>query len=115
MSENKTTVMKYMEAFHEHDHEKVLACLTEDVIWYIPGMFRIQGKDAFDKEIENDNFSGKPDITVSRLTEENNIVIAEGEVKAHLRNGDPLHIFFCDVFHLRDARIHQLTSYLMNI
>ena len=106
--------MKYMEGFHESDHEKVLSCLTDDVSWYIPGMFSIQGKEAFDKEIENENFTGKPDIEITRLVEENDIVIAEGEVKASMKNGDKLDALFCDVFHMQDGKIAHLTSYLMN-
>jgi hypothetical protein len=35
------------------------------------------GKDAFDKEIENDSFVGNPTITTSRMIEENDVVIAE--------------------------------------
>ena len=36
-----------------------------------------QGKEAFDKEIENPNADGHPDISITRLVEEGNIVIAE--------------------------------------
>ena len=51
MSENKRTVDAYMAAFRITDHEGVLACLTDDVEWEVPGAFNIHGKVAFDKEI----------------------------------------------------------------
>jgi hypothetical protein len=44
----------------------------------MPGLFSLSGKQAFDKEIENDAFVGRPTITLIRIVEENNIVIAEG-------------------------------------
>ena len=43
MTENKKTVERYMDGFREGDHAKVLSCLTEDVVWIIPGMFHVTG------------------------------------------------------------------------
>ena len=114
MTSNKATVLKYMEGFNETDHEKILECLTDDVTWELPGQFNIRGKEAFDKEIENENFTGSPSIKILRLIEENNIVIAEGSVEAKMKNGDLLNIVFCDVFHMLNGKIQHLTSYLMN-
>ena len=113
MSKNKTTVMKYMDGFNASDHAKILSCLTEDVIWELPGAYLHKGKAAFDKEIENDAFTGKPVIKVSRLTEENNVVIAEGTVIATKKDGTKLNLVFCDVFEMENSLIKKLTSYLM--
>lgn len=115
MSPNKRTVQEYMEAFHRSDHAAVLACLTDDVEWIIPGMFHISGKEAFDREIENDAFEGRPDITVSRLVEEGDVVVAEGAVKAGRKGGGTLHAVFCDVFEMREAKVRRLISYLMEV
>jgi len=115
MTENKRTVDRYMEAFRRTDHEGVLACLTEDVEWEIPGFFHVKGKDGFDGQIENDAFVGHPDITVTRMTEENDVVVAEGKVDAQRRDGGVLHLAFCDVFEMRGGRIRKLISYLVEV
>jgi ketosteroid isomerase-like protein len=115
MSENKYTVDKYMDGFRRSDHEQILSCLTDDVEWEIPGAFHVRGKEAFDKEIENEAFVGRPDITVTRLTEENDIVVAEGSVRAQKKDGQPLKLRFCDVFVMQTGRIKQLISYLMEV
>jgi uncharacterized protein len=104
-----------MDAFTKTDHAEILSCLTDDVEWVIPGAFHVTGKDAFDKEIENDAFVGSPTIRVSRMTEEHDVVVAEGSVRAARRNGGFLNALFCDVFVMQDARIRHLTSYLMEI
>ncbi len=93
----------------------VLSCLTDDVEWVIPGMFRIQGKDAFDKEIENEAFTGSPIIAVTRITEENDVVLAEGSVRAQRKDGDVLDAVFCDAFEMENGKIKKLTSYLMEV
>ena len=69
MSINKQAVSKYMEAFTRSDHSAVLSSLSDDVEWLVPEAFHTTGKSAFDKEIENEAFVGRPTITVSRMTE----------------------------------------------
>lgn len=102
-----------MDAFTRSDHADILSCLTDDVEWVIPGVFHVTGKVAFDKEIENDAFVGRPTIHVTRMTEEHDVVVAEGRVRAARSEGAPLNAVFCDVFDMRDAKIRRLTSYLM--
>lgn len=114
MSENKKIVEKYMDGFRESNHQKILSCLSDDVIWEMPGIYKHSGKKAFDKEIENDNFVGSPTIQIHRLVEENNVVIAEGSVQASMKNGNTLDAVFCDVFVMDNEKIKQLTSYLMS-
>lgn len=113
MSNQKQTVEKYMEGFRSTDHAKILSCLTEDVIWEMPGFFYHEGKQAFDKEIESPNADGHPDISIIRLIEEGNIVMAEGTVKAKMKDGNILDAVFCDVFHFANGKISKLTTYLM--
>jgi ketosteroid isomerase-like protein len=115
MSGNKQTVQKYMDAFNRTDHADILSCLTDDVEWVIPGMFHVKGKDAFDKEIENDAFVGSPTIRVTRMIEEDEVVMAEGTVRAAKRDGGVLNAVFCDVFLMRTGKIRHLTSYLMEL
>jgi ketosteroid isomerase-like protein len=114
MSVNKETIEEYMNAFKVSDHERVLACLTDDVVWEMPGIYQHVGKEAFDKEIENENFIGSPTIQIIKLIEENNIVIAEGAVQGMMKNGNILDAVFCDVFEMEKGKIKRLTSYLMS-
>ena len=114
MTENKKTVSRYMDGFIAIDHKMILDCLADDVVWYMPGFFLLSGKEAFDKEIENDYFEGKPIIDISRMTEENNVVVAEGSVRCKIRNGGMLDALFCDVFEMERGKIKKLTTYQMN-
>ena len=113
MTENKKTVDKYMDGFRRGDHDQVLSCLTEDVEWEIPGAFHVRGKEAFDRHIEDEGFVGRPAITVARLTEEDDVVIAEGLVRTHRKGGTALNLVFCDVFEMNGGKIRRLISYLM--
>lgn len=104
-----------MDAFNASDHAKILDCLTDDVVWVMPGTYHHEGKAAFDKEIENDNFTGSPVIKIFKMIEENNIVVAEGSVTCAFKNGGMLDAVFCDIFEMQEGKIKKLTSYLMQL
>jgi uncharacterized protein len=115
MTKNKAVVGKYMDGFRASDHAAILSCLTDDVVWDMPGAFHLVGKDAFDKEIENEAFVGSPEITISRMTEENDVVAAEGFVRTQRKDGEMLNARFCDVFVMHGGKIRQVVTYFAAI
>ena len=54
-----------------------------------------------------------PAITVTRMTEEDDVVVAEGSVRTQRRDGRLLNLAFCDVFEIQDGKIRRLINYLM--
>jgi uncharacterized protein len=115
VSRNKQTVERYIDGFNKSDHAQILSCLTDDVEWLMPGSFHLHGKDAFDKEIENEAFTGTPTVNITRMTEQNDVVIAEGSVRAAWKHGGFLDAVFCDVFELENAMIRRLVTYLVSL
>ena len=115
MSENKRTVEKYMDGFRKSDHEMILSCLTDNVEWEMPGAFHLIGKQAFDLEIENDAFVGSPTISVTRMSEEKDVVVAEGSVRTQRKAGGFLSAVFCDVFVMRHGKIQRLITYFIEV
>ena len=113
MTPNQRTVEAYMDGFRKTDRPQILSCLTDDVEWLIPGVFQVHGKEAFDKHILDDGFVGSPAITITRLTESDDVVVAEGLVRAGRADGTFMTLAFCDVFDMQDAKIRRLVSYLM--
>jgi uncharacterized protein len=115
VNENKATVERYMDGFNEGNRAKILACLTDDVVWDMPGGFHLEGKKAFEQEIQNPAFVGRPKVGVSRVVEADDVVVAEGRVQAMRKQGGLLNAVFCDVFVMRNGKIQQLTSYLVEV
>lgn len=113
MSGLKGVVERFMDSFNRLDHEQILSCLTDDVEWVLPGMFTLVGKVAFDGEIENPAFEGKPLIKVSRMVEERNVVVAEGTVRTKKKGEGYMDVAFCDVFEFEGELVRKLTSYLV--
>ena len=115
MSQHARLITEYLDAFMLSDHGRILACLADDVEWVLPGVYHRRGKAEFDAEIENGAFIGSPVISITRLVESGDIVLAEGTVRATRREGQAIHLVFCDVFEMRRGLIRKLTSYLMEI
>lgn len=113
MTRNKRTIETYMDGFRATDREAILSCVTDDVVWEIPGMFRSEGRAAFNDHIVDPGFAGNPLITVTRMTEEDDVVIAEGTVVAPRDDGTLMSLAFCDVFEMQGGKIRRLTSYLV--
>jgi ketosteroid isomerase-like protein len=47
------------------------------------------------------------------MTEEKDVVVAEGLVRTEGKDGRFLSLAFCDVFEMRDGKIRKVISYLM--
>jgi len=104
-----------MDGFRKTDREQILSRLTDDVVWKIPGAFETKGKTAFSGHIVDEGFKGRPDISIARLIEGEDVVVAEGTVRAERTDNTVIHLTFCDVFEMRDGKIAQLTSYLVQL
>lgn len=110
---NVQTVEAYLDGFRKTDRVQVLACLSEDVEWVLPGFFHTRGKPDFASHIVDEGFEPHPAITVDRLFENGETIIVEGHVESKRTNGGLLQIAFCDIFDMRDGKIQKVTSYLM--
>jgi uncharacterized protein len=115
VSERKAVVEKYIEGFRRMDHAMILSCLTDDVVWDLYGYTTIKGKDAFDVEIDNDAFEGKPTLEIDRLIEEGDTVVALGGGSARKKDGEVVTFLFADVFTFAGAAICRLETYQVNL
>jgi ketosteroid isomerase-like protein len=113
MPQRKTAVESYFEGFRQGDHARILALLTEDVVWDLPGYTRREGKADFDREIENEAFTGRPTLNLDRLVEEGDTVVAIGTGAATQRTGEVHRFAYCDVFTFAGDLICRVESYLV--
>jgi ketosteroid isomerase-like protein len=115
MSARKDVVEKYIDGFRRGDHEAILSCLTDDVLWEIHGHATVRGKADFDGAIENDATPGRPTLTIDRLIEEGDSVVAVGSGGVALAIGGRLEFVFSDVFTFNGDAISRVESYQVNL
>ena len=85
------------------------------MVWDLPGYTRLEGKAAFNGEIENEQFAGPPELHVDRLIEEDDTVVAIGDGAGALRAGGLFRFAFCTVFTFAGNKIRRVESYLLRI
>ena len=112
-SEHEQTVHRYLDGFRSRDHETILSCLTDDVVWQIHGVRTTRGKAEFDDEIENPAFEGSPELSVDRTIEVGDVVVVTGVGTGHHRENGPFRFAYNDIFTFRGELIAQVDSYLV--
>lgn len=113
MTIRQQIVHDYFEGFRRSDHAAILACLTDDVVWYIHGVRTTRGKAEFDDEIENPAFEGSPDLTVDRTIEAGDAVVVTGTGQGRHREAGPFRFAYNDLFTFRGDLIAQVDSYIV--
>jgi ketosteroid isomerase-like protein len=113
VTRQRSIVESYMDGFRSSDHERILRCLTDDVVWHIHGHRTTRGKADFDDEIENPEFEGRPDLVVDRTFEDGNVVVVTGEGRGVHRTHGPFRFAFNDLFTFRGDRIRRVDSYVV--
>lgn len=110
---NKEIIRKVNEGFTEGDTEKILSYLADDIRWDMPGAFAHVGKEAFRKEINNENFEGAPAITVKNEIAEGDYVAVEGVVQSRMKGGVIFNASFFDIYRLENGKIKEMRSYVI--
>ena len=113
MSDKKAAVEAYFDGFRRTDRAHILALLTDDVVWDLPGYKHLEGKTAFDGEIVGEGFEGRPTLVLDRLVEEGDTVVAIGSGSAQQTDGSTHRFVYCDVFTFAGALIGRVESYLV--
>jgi uncharacterized protein len=113
MATNKEIIRKVNEGFAEGNVEKILLHVADDVRWDIVGFSTHTGKEAFGKEVKNENFEGLPVITVKTEIEEGDQLAVEGEVQCRMKGGKIFNACFFDLYRLENGKIKEMRSYVI--
>jgi len=113
VSNHKAIVEKYFDGARRGDHQQVLSCVTDDVLFEIHGRASVRGRDALEDALSA--VAGHPALTVDRLIEEGDSVVVVGSGNVALAAGGGLEFRFCDVFTFSGDAISRLESYQVSL
>jgi ketosteroid isomerase-like protein len=115
LAPHKAVVEAYIDGFRRSDHEAILACLDDDVVWVLHGYRTLQGKAAFDDEIENDAGVGSPTLHLDRLVEEGDTVVAVGTGEMTLKDSGSVAFVFAEIFTFTGDTISRIETFHLNL
>jgi uncharacterized protein len=110
MTPNKKIVETYLSTT---DKSKLAPLLADDVEWVewvdgVPPTGAVQrGKQAHINNYGDDVLSGE----VRRLTEEGNVVVAEGTTHVTKKDGSKLSVEYVDIFEIEKGKIKRKSSF----
>ena len=116
MTPNKKVVETFLDGLSRMDRAAVLSCLTEDVerVEWADG-FPGSGVPVRGRTAVIQNLDRPADVTlrveVKRMTEENDVVVAEGTVHVTEKESTPMTLKFLDVFELEGGKVKRLDSF----
>ena len=113
MTTSQQIVDRYMDGFRRSDHDAILSCLTDDIVWIIHGLRATHGKAEFDEEIENPAFEGSPELVVDRTIHAGDVVVVTGTGMGHHRDSGRFRFAYNDLFTFRDGLIERVDSYVV--
>ena len=70
---------------------------------------------AYDAEIENAAFTGLPVVTIVRLVEEDDVVMAELTLEAHRADGALMRAAMGEVFVMENGKIRERRAYVVEL
>lgn len=111
MSPRKKVVEKHISGFSRGDRPSVLSTVTDDVEYRIVTEgARARGKAEYEQYI------GLPPemelrVDITRMTEEGNVIVAEGIGHLSKKGGGSKTIEFCDIFEFEGEKVKRLTSF----
>ncbi len=116
MSEaNKNVIRRLNKCFEAGDHDGIIACLADDVVWDVPPHFTARGKDEFRSFITNPTADGPPVIELRDFTAEGGRVTVEGYVENKFVGGGVFKARFHNAYVLRDGLVVKMTSYVVPV
>ncbi len=113
MSRHGDVVDRYMDGFRRSDKPAILALLTDDVAWDLPGFRHLRGKAAFEGEIVNPQFEQNPTLVVDRKIEQDDTVVCIGQGAGRMTDGTDFRFAFSDVITFRHDLICRVESFIV--
>jgi len=121
MSPNKDVVKSYYVSFSDLDRPRVLSYLTDDVEWtewaqgFSGSGVPKRGKEAFSQNISDPPGEGHLRVETTRMTEENDVVVAENIIQVPLKEGGFITIRALDIFQFEKGKIKRSNSFTVQV
>jgi ketosteroid isomerase-like protein len=112
---NKKLVFELCKAFSKGNKDFITQNLDDDVCWNIVGMPLINGKNDFINAMEMMKLESFPDIKTKNVIAEGDYVVVESSGILNTKTGKPYTPSYCDVYLIRNGKIQELTTYIVDI
>ena len=110
--QNKAVLQNANAAITVGDIEGFLSFCVDDIVWTRVGGDTVRATEAV-RHCMLREYAEPPRFTVTRLIAEGDAVVALGNIVSKGAEGRDVHNEYCDVWHLRDAKLAELRAFVI--
>lgn len=113
-TQNQELLEKFNEAFAQNDTNFILRQVSENIKWTAVGEFNVEGKEAFQKTLENMAGNEPYELEVHKIITHGK----DAAVNGVMRSKEGKQYGFCDVYKFsgfKDPKISEMTSYVVEL
>ncbi|UOQ49058.1 nuclear transport factor 2 family protein [Gracilibacillus caseinilyticus] len=117
-TKNQLFFREFNEALVRGESEKILASVTDDIVWRMVGNDTIKGIDTLAQALEGMNNGNDFEQEIEHMITHGKEAAVNGLIHSTDKNGDQRHYSFCDIYKLnkhKDGKIKEIISYVLEI
>lgn len=111
---NKELIKKISEEVSKGNNEFFNDFVSDDIRWNIVGMPAIYGKENFIKAIQMLELGNFPAMVIKNIIAEGDYVVVESTCSETDNSGKTFNPSYCDVYRFKEAKIQELTTYVVD-
>jgi hypothetical protein len=117
MTAQTAFLQQFNDAFAKGDISYIAEQVTDDIVWDMVGEFKIKGKDAFKKSLQEMAGMETLDMQILNTIIDGKYSAVNGTMKVKEPSGNIKFFGFCDVyeFYSEENKIKKITSYVLPV
>ncbi|PWU66646.1 nuclear transport factor 2 family protein [Gracilibacillus dipsosauri] len=117
-TKNQAFFRTFNEAFVKGDIEKILASVTDDIVWRMVGSDTINGIEALTQALTGMDNDSDFELEIEYMITHGKEAAVNGMIHSTNSDGEQKHYSFCDIYRLnkhKDGKIKEIISYVLEV
>ncbi|WP_058306208.1 nuclear transport factor 2 family protein [Gracilibacillus massiliensis] len=117
-TKNQQLFREFNEAFVKGDIEKILASVTDDIVWRMVGNDTIKGIDNLETALQGMDNGNEFELEIEHMITHGKEAAVNGIIHSTNKDGEQRHYSFCDIYKLnkhKEGKIKEIISYVLEI
>lgn len=112
---NRAIIEKVNQTFPESDMETFMSYCAEDITWTMVGYPVMEGKEVIRQAMEMQDYDEKQFHTDQVIADGDTVAVTGSMQMRRVSTGQILRSAYCDVYRLRNGKIYQMISYVVDL
>lgn len=112
---NRAIIEKVNQTFPESDMDTFISYCADDITWTMIGYPVMEGKEVIREAMEMQEYADKQFQTDQVIADGDTVAVTGSMQMRKVSTGEILRSAYCDIYRLRNGKIYQMTSYVVDL